>query len=119
MQRNIGLAVFVLLGLLFLSRRAVAAPQETYPLLSAERASVAVALDREFLAATPNAGPVVGLRSEWRAGVSAAYNLIAPSPEHPKLPHISLAGSATLGLESQQISARLGLRWRVWSGKDE
>jgi len=114
----VGLLCFLALPALAQTPALVPTPVETYPILSPERASVAAIFGREFVTGTSSADPVTGLRAEWKAGVAAAYNLIAPSTTNPGLPHISLNGRAVIGLDSKQITPSIYLVWRVWSGKD-
>jgi len=111
--------IFLLAGLSVLPSLARAAATEEVPLLSAKRASVAAGLNYAWRT-TPladNSDPLLGRHAEWEAGVFGAYNLISPSAAHPQVPHISLVGSTTLGVDSRQFRHTVGIRWRFWSGK--
>ncbi|MEQ1833534.1 MAG: hypothetical protein ABL977_10800, partial [Candidatus Eisenbacteria bacterium] len=63
-----------------------------------------------------NSEPLLGRHAEFEAGVFGAYNLISPSVAHPQVPHISLVGSTTLGIDSRQFRHTVGIRWRFWTG---
>lgn len=97
----------LLLVLMVLPVIAQAADQ---PLMSLARLSTAAGVnhvwnesnDTTVLAAFPN---------EFSLGLYAAYNLTS-SP----MPHLSLTGSTEYGLDSKLISAKVGLRMRLWQG---
>ena len=106
----------ILLSLL--ASASFAQTKENVPLLSASRASVAAGLSYAWRT-TPladNSEPLLGRHAEWCTGVYGAYNLVSPSELHPQLPHISLVGNTTIGLDSRQFRHEVGIRWRFWNG---
>lgn len=96
-----------LVALVALSSLAVA--EETYPLLSAARVSIASGAHYEWRTTpfAPSSESLKGRHGEWAAGVFAAYNLT---------PHASLIGSTVLGIDSKQFRHTLGVRIRLWNG---
>ena len=90
---------------------------EDYPLLSAERLSVAGAVNYGAIsAAVKGAEPLVGTHDEFFVGFFPAYNLTHPDSTRKHLPHTSLAGSVQYGLTSKRVVGYVGFRWLFYGG---
>lgn len=98
----------ILAALLLAFATAASAQYADKPLLSKDRASLAVGLDYAAWS-NPYSGPLTAYRKEWEASVYGAYVLT---------PRFTLAGSASYLVDSRVIRYRIGVRTVIWKGRD-
>lgn len=103
---------FVLAVLLvcILAATASAHEAEDKPLMSLDRVSVAAGINYLWYAAPfDTSDPVPSFPRGFEVGLYGAYNLS---------PHLSLTGSVAYMPDNKQLEQRLGLRFRLYQGKE-
>lgn len=102
--------VFAVLLVCTLAATASAQGSEDKPLATLDRVSVAAGLNYMWYSAPfDTSDPVPAFSRGFEVGVYGAYNLT---------PHLSLTGSVSYMLDNKQLEQRLGLRFRLYQGKE-
>ena len=78
------------------------------PLLSKDRASLAVGLDYAWYQKA-GAEPLPSFKKAWEPGLFGAYVLT---------PHVTLTGSGAYDLDNKFVRWKVGVRTVLWRGKD-
>lgn len=100
--------VFVGVTLAVLLALAGVAQASEQPLLSKDRASLAVGLDYAWYQKA-GSEPLPQFKKAWEPGLFGAYVLT---------PHVTLTGSGAYDLDNKFVRWKVGVRTVLWRGKD-